>query len=54
MTAMIDSTQDKFSGMGDAAHERYNMLKSREKDGVITDSERSELERLREHMETQE
>lgn len=50
---LMDNVRDKTPDMGnmdDAMKERLQMLKSKEKEGTLTDSDRSELQQLKERI----
>jgi hypothetical protein len=44
--SMLDDMKGKMGDMSDEMKERLHMLKNKEKEGTISDSERSELSRL--------
>jgi hypothetical protein len=46
---MMDNMKDKMGDMSDEMKQRLDMLRNKEKDGTITDSERSELSRMTGH-----
>jgi hypothetical protein len=48
---LMDDTQDKMSGMDDAARERYEELRDRQQDTDLDDTERNEYNSLRERFE---
>ena len=51
---LMDNAKDKMGDMADnmddAMKERLQMLKSKEKNGTLTDRDRSELQQLKERM----
>lgn len=50
---LMDNVKDKMDDMGnmdDAMKERLQMLKNKEKDGTLTDGDRSELQQLKERI----
>jgi hypothetical protein len=47
---LTDTMKDKMDNMDDAMKERLQMLKNKEKDGALTDGDRSELQELKERM----
>jgi hypothetical protein len=50
---LMDNVKDKMDDMGsmdDAIKERFNMLKSKEQNGTLSDSERSEWQQLKDRM----
>jgi hypothetical protein len=50
MDAAKGKMNDMADNMGDEKKERLNMLMHREQQGELTDSDRTELQRLREQM----
>lgn len=50
MAGMLDNAKDKMGDMNEEMLERKNMLESKAKDGNIDDSERNELQQLRDRM----
>ncbi len=47
MAGMMDNIKDKMGDMSEEMKQRMHMLKSKEQDGSINDSERTELQQLR-------
>lgn len=50
MARMMDNMTNKTSDMGDEIRQRFDMLRGKEQDGSISDSERGELQDLRSRM----
>lgn len=50
MAGIMDNIKDKMGDMSDEMKQRMHALKSKEQDGSINDSERTELQQMKDRM----